>query len=359
MPDNDSLIEFVSSVSGETYVKVEENLGDGFVRLRISEAERRQAAHDIRSVEDVVVELLRNARDAHSHRIFVANSREGDLRTLAVIDDGVGVPSHLHERVFEPRVTSKLETMVTDRWGVHGRGMALFSVRSNVASARIAASDVHRGLSIVVVTDATQLPERADQSTWPSVASDEGGSLRVTTGPHNIVRRIVEFACEHPDLQVFLGTPTEVVATLFARARETLPASQLLFCDDEERLPVWQRPAACGDSASELVRIAHSIGAPISERTAHRIVADELAALRPVLTVVSPEPDVAEKARPDIYRDRRGLKVDRGDLEAFRRRLADAFDPLGDQYYLQLKGEPRVWVSRDSITVRFDIEKDD
>ena len=50
--DDGSLIDFVQSVSGETFLKVEENLGDGFVRLRISEAERRQAKHDIRSVED-------------------------------------------------------------------------------------------------------------------------------------------------------------------------------------------------------------------------------------------------------------------------------------------------------------------
>ena len=90
--ERDSLIDFVSQVSGETYLKVEENLGDGFVRLRISEAERRQAKHDIRSVEDIVVELLRNSRDAHAQRIFIANSREGDVRSMTFIDDGVGVP---------------------------------------------------------------------------------------------------------------------------------------------------------------------------------------------------------------------------------------------------------------------------
>ena len=61
----------------------------------------------------------------------MATGREGDLRTLVVVDDGIGVPTHLQDRIFEPRVTSKLDTMVTDTWGVHGRGMALFSVRSN------------------------------------------------------------------------------------------------------------------------------------------------------------------------------------------------------------------------------------
>ena len=93
--DKDALLNLVSAVSGDTYLKVEENLGDGYVRLRVSEAERRQAKHDIRSFEDVVVELLRNARDARAQRIFIANSRDGDTRTLIMIDDGVGMPSQI------------------------------------------------------------------------------------------------------------------------------------------------------------------------------------------------------------------------------------------------------------------------
>ena len=135
--DANTLIDFVSSVSGDAYLKVEESLGDGFVRLRISEAERRQAKHDIRSFEDVVVELLRNSRDAHARRIFIASSTrgrhahaDGDRRRCR------RAGRTCTTRIFEPRVTSKLETMVMDRWGVHGRGMALFSVRENVLSAR-------------------------------------------------------------------------------------------------------------------------------------------------------------------------------------------------------------------------------
>ena len=116
MNPSDELLKFVSAVSGDTFLKVEENFGDGFVRLKISEAERRQAKHDIRSVEDVVVELLRNARDAHARRIFLATGREGALRAITVVDDGVGVPKGMLERVFEPRVTSKLDSMVNSLW---------------------------------------------------------------------------------------------------------------------------------------------------------------------------------------------------------------------------------------------------
>ena len=359
MTPDDSLLNFVSAVSGEAYLKVEETLGDGYVRLRVSEAERRQAKHDIRSVEDAIVELLRNSRDAHARRIFLANGREGDRRTMTLLDDGVGIPAAMQDRVFEPRVTSKLDSMVVDKWGVHGRGMALFSIRSNAEEARVVTSDLHKGTSVIVVTDATKLAERADQSTWPAVERDESGDLKVARGPHNVVRRVVEFAVEHPGIEVFLGTPTEVLATLSEIAKRELDPSELLFCDDVNRLPVWQRPGAAGD-AEELVDVAESLGLPISERTAHRILGGELPALSPVLLQVTGDLEaLAEPAQPDIYRDRRGLKLHHSDISEFQRELESAFDTIAERYYLHLKCAPKVTVGRDDIRVRFEVEKED
>lgn len=359
MNPSDELLSFVSSVSGDTFLKVEENLGDGYVRLKISEAERRQAKHDIRSTEDIIVELLRNSRDAHAGRIFVATGREGDRRTLTVVDDGIGVPRHMIDRVFEPRVTSKLDTMVVDQWGVHGRGMALFSIRSNTVEARVASSDLHKGASIAVTTDAAQLAERSDQSTWPVVERDDEGAWKVARGPHNIVRRVVEFAVEHPGIKLYIGTPTEIVTTMYAVARQQLDASELLFCDDLEKLPVWLRCAAAAD-AGELVDVAESLGVPVSERTAHRVLGEELAACPSVLDVVTRTgraPSVA--AGPDIYRDRRGLKIHHSDMAAFRADLEKAFDTIAERYYLHLKCEPRISVGKDDIRVRFEVEKED
>lgn len=359
MTENNPLIDLVSSVSGEAFLKVEENLGNGFVRLRVAEAERRQAKHDVRSFEDVVIEMLRNARDAHAQRIFVATTREGDVRRFTMIDDGVGIPTALHTAIFEPRVTSKLDTMVMDRWGVHGRGMALYSVASNTHTCRVAASDVHKGASIMIESDVNALAERADQSSWPVIVRDEAGSLSVVRGPHNITRRVLEFACEHPELDVYLGTPVEILSTVHALAQEAVGSSTLLFCEDEQRLPVWQRPATAGD-AGRLVSVAEEIALPVSERTAHRILAGELGCLEPVLRQAQVEEDRTPAATsPDIYRDRRGLQIHHGDLGTFKKDLADAFDTLAERYYLQLRGEPRVTVGKDRITVRFDVDKED
>jgi len=359
MAENNDLLNFVTSVSGDAYLKVEENLGDGYVRLKVSEAERRQARHDIQGVEDVVVELLRNARDAHAQRIFLATTREGDTRSLTVVDDGVGVPDGMAERIFEPRVTSKLETMVMDKWGVHGRGMALFSIRSNTAEAHVAASGAHKGASVVVVANAQELAEKSDQSTWPTLEREEGGLIRVARGPHNIIRRTVKFAVEHGGIDVFIGSPSEVLATLVLLARFEMDESELLFCENVSRLPVWQRPGAAAD-ASELSDTAQALGLTVSERTSHRILGGEITPLRSVMSALTGAAEQTGTApSPDIYRDRRGLKIHHSDLSSFRAELERAFDALAERYYLHLKCEPKITVGRDDIRVRFEVDKED
>ena len=60
MVEND-LAAFVERVTSKSLFRVESDLGHGFVRLKVSEAERRQAKQDIRCVEDAVIEMLRNA----------------------------------------------------------------------------------------------------------------------------------------------------------------------------------------------------------------------------------------------------------------------------------------------------------
>jgi hypothetical protein len=173
--------------------------------------------------------------------------------------------------------------------------------------------------------------------------------LRVARGPHNIVRRAVEFTLEHPGIDVFIGTSSEVVATLSMLARFEMDEAELLFCDDLARLPVWQRPGAAADAA-ELSDTAEQMGLTVSERTAHRILAGEIAPLHSVSSIATRGVDNAPTpAEPDIYRDRRGLKIHPGDLDSFRTELETAFDVIAEKYYLHLRCEPKITVGKDDI----------
>lgn len=360
MSESADLASFVSTMGGERALRVEENLGEGYVRLRVAEAERRQAKHDVRCVEDAVIEMLRNARDAGARHIYVATTREGDLRATTMLDDGSGIPADMHERVFEARVTSKLDSVHMDHWGIHGRGMALFSIRENAVSAEVVSSAPGKGSAIRVVTDATALPERADQSSWPTVEAGEDGSLACVRGPHNIVRTCCEFALEErSSCEVYLGSPAEVVATARARAAQSVDGSELLFIDSLDDLPVLERLRAAAD-ASELRSQAASLGLEMSERTAHRIVSGQIRPLRSVVARLTHRGSANAAPREvDLARDRRGLRISREDVEEFSRALERDFALLGERYYLSLSSDPRVKVGRRRITVTFDLEEGD
>ena len=355
------LAGFVSSMGGDKALRVEERLGEGFVRLRVSEAERRQAAQDVRCIEDALIELLRNARDAGARHIYVATSREGDLRTTVVLDDGSGIPRDMQERVFEARVTSKLDSMHMDRWGIHGRGMALFSIRENAVCAEVVSSDPGKGSSIRVVTDATRLPERADQSSWPELGIGEEGREACVRGPHNMVRTCCEFALEsRGECEVYFGSPAEVVATARARARSSVDGSEVLFLDTLESLPVLERLWAAAD-ARELCEQAGSLGLQMSERTSHRIVSGQIAPLRSVLSRLAERSSSERGAQRDVdlMRDRRGLRLAPSDVEEFSELMRRDFSLLAERYYLELQGRPLVRANGQRVVVTFNIASPD
>lgn len=351
MRDDKELLEFVAGIAGEDFLKVEEDLGGGFVRLKISEAERRQAKHDIRQVEDIIVELMRNARDAGAHTIFVATTAEGGVRHLTIIDDGCGVPENLRDLIFQPRVTSKLETMVVDEWGVHGRGMALYSISQNVDSCVLVDTAPDKGSSLLIQVAAERLPERADQSTWPKVqvAGGAATAFTVESGPKNIVRHVVEFAVAHPGIDVYFGSPSEVLAT--ARAL-TAPGSAHFT----PRATIYSKTGAAS-SASDLRDVSLELGLAVSDRTAHRVAAGEIRPLPTVLERLAANAK-ADPGAIDIYRDTRGLKIAPGDLSAFRNDLERAFESLAEKYYLSLGDSVKVTVGRRAITVTVPYEKE-
>ncbi|WP_251197923.1 ATP-binding protein [Anaerotardibacter muris] len=359
MTTND-LSSFIEDVTGESYLRVQENLGDGFVRLRAKEAQRRQAKQDITCFEDVVLELLRNSRDAGATAIFVASWKEQGRRFLTVLDNGDGIPEHLHSTIFEPFVTSKLDTFHEDRWGVHGRGMALYSIKENVDEALIRYSQLGAGTALSAHALNTKLGEKIDQSTLPYIHFSETGE-RIMRGPRNIARVAMEFALDSAgDVQIFFGSPVEIAATLLHFDEES---ESTLHPSEGDTVVNYLKyiydPEAFAERAGEL-------GLPLSSRSARRILNDQIEPLEPFITrlafenargeLISQDPQESNNTDQDrtaenIYRDQRKLKMSKDDLEAFQNALEDAFATLAEHYYLEQTEAPKFRTSSDKLTI--------
>ncbi len=212
---NSSLQQFIQNLSGEDYTRVQDDLGNGFVRLRAAERSGAKQSRIYASFEDVVIEMLRNARDANAKAIFVATWSTKEQRFLTMLDDGDGVPLQLQDTIFEPFVTSKLDSFHADRWGVHGRGMAFVFDSSEHRFCSNYCFTPGLGSIFSVVSSFSRLSEKRDQSSAPSVTVNEDGKP-VLRGPHNIMRTVLEFAIdERDDVAVYLGSPAEIVSTLY------------------------------------------------------------------------------------------------------------------------------------------------
>ncbi len=350
---DDSLHDFIEQHTGENYLRVQDDLGCGFVRLRAAEAQRRQAKQDIRSFEDVVIELLRNARDAGARSIFVATWNEGKTRRLTMLDDGSGIPRELHETVFEPFVTSKLDTFHSDRWGVHGRGMALYSIKQNCQNAHIVASAPHLGSVFSVTSEPAQLPEKRDQSTLPSVTRNDEGSL-VLKGPHNIARVAMEFAIdERGRVAVYVGSPAEIASTLHALADSADSRLSSIFAQRDDTTPYLQR-FAFATEVDELTALANELALPISARTARRILKGEIAPLPTHLERLVEQKEHAEPATTLVKSTlaRRAPAISAEDLEAFGHDCLASFTKIAEAYYLEFDVAPSVKVNRGDLVVR-------
>lgn len=355
------LLDFVASVAGERYLRVEEDLGEGYVRLRVSEAERRQAKHDIRSVEDVVIELVRNSRDAGSHKIFLASHRDASLHhTLVVIDDGWGIPPKIHDKVFEPRVTAKLDSIVEDSFGIHGRGMALYSIKSVVEKAALVYSDLKRGTAVKVVVDTGILSEKKDQSSFPKIRqpSSEDQILR---GIRNIPRILVEFALAHPRLEIYFGSHAEILATMRALSISCGTSledwSQIGFVMQEKNLKVWQLSGCVCESRFLAALCEDFYGLEVSERNIYRILAGEIMPL-PAISIHLEEKEVEPVSSPLYEEESLSKYLQEEDLDLLSRKVAECFGDIGYKYFVQLQEMPEIRRERNQLKILLTLVKD-
>jgi hypothetical protein len=208
------------------------DLGSGFARLTGPEGARRNPSR-LRYVEDALVELLRNARDAGATAIYVASTlKSRRYRVLTVIDDGGGIPATHTDLIFEPGVTSRHLRPVPDSAGApHGAGLSLYHIKNAALDARVVSPSSPTALKVSF--DTRTLPERALQS----------GSRPSRS---NLQATLASFAPTGPTL--YHGPPARILATLLDNR-------------------IIQKP----DTAAELRQRAVGLGLAVSLRTVQRV----------------------------------------------------------------------------------------
>ncbi|WP_273845634.1 ATP-binding protein [Rubrobacter calidifluminis] len=218
------------------------DLGGGFARLGGPEGHRR-APSRIDSVEAVLRELVRNARDAKARNVFVASTlRSRRYRTLTVIDDGEGVPESYADLIFEPGVTSRHLDPVSTFPGEppHGSGLSLYHIREAAVEARLVSPSSPTSFSVTL--DTLSLPERSLQSeSRPSRA--------------NLIATLRSFLLHAPYLRLHYGTPSAILASLL-----------------QNRIILNSRDG----KTSAVLEEACSIGLKVSLRTVQRIMRGEI-----------------------------------------------------------------------------------
>ena len=241
------------------------DLGAGFARLTGVEGARRGPSR-ITHVEDALLELARNARDAGATNIYVASTlKDRRYRTLTVIDDGHGIPKSHRDLILQPGVTTRHLNPVTQPGDpvVHGAGLSLYQIKNH--SLKTTVLSTSSPTSIKATFDTNILPERTLQSTTRPSKSNLRATLERFTAATN---------ANSPRLHSYYGPPTRILATLVHHR-------------------IIQKPR---DSES-LREAAFGLGLDVSMRSVQRILRGEV---RPVEVVAGGE-------RDEGIRDRRAV----------------------------------------------------
>ena len=96
--------------------------------------------------------------------------------------------------------------------------MALFSIKLNVEKICISYSEPAKGTAIFIEADTEKIPEKKDQSAMP-VIKKNADSITIEGGVNNIARIVMEFSLQNPDINIFYGSPTQIISTMIANSK--------------------------------------------------------------------------------------------------------------------------------------------
>jgi hypothetical protein len=276
------------------------DLGAGFARLTGVEGARRGPSR-ITHVEDALLELARNARDAGAARIYVASTlKDRRFRILTVIDDGHGIPESHRDLILEPGVTTRHLNPVTEPGdpSTHGAGLSLYQIKNHSLETRVLSTS--SPTSIQATFDTNNLPERTLQSSTRPSKSNLRATLERFTATTN---------AQSPRLHSYYGPPGRILATLLYH-----------------RIIPRQR-----DSAG-LREAAFGLGLGVSVRSVQRILRGEV---WPVEDVSRGERGEGVRGRGAVGRRDRGPVLELGEEESAR--IADILRRAARAGYMEVE----------------------
>ncbi len=276
------------------------DLGAGFARLTGVEGARRGPSR-ITHVEDALLELARNARDAGAARIYVASTlKDRRFRTLTVIDDGHVIPESHRYLILEPGVTTRLLNPDTEPGdpSTHGAGLSLYQIKNHSLETRVFSTS--SPTSIQATFDTNNLPERTLQSSTRPSKSNLRATLERFTATTN---------AQSPRLHSYYGPPGRILATLLYH-----------------RIIPKQR-----DSAG-LREAAFGLGLGVSVRSVQRILRGEV---WPVEGVSGGERGEGVRGRGAVGRRDRGPVLELGEEESAR--IADILRRAARAGYMEVE----------------------
>lgn len=377
--NNYDLNKFINDLNLKNDLNIEEDLGNGFVRLKISEAERRQALQDIKSVEDIIIELLRNSRDAKSKNIFIATKKIAEKkRIIYCIDDGIGIPPKFHKLIFESRVTSKLENGIRDPYGFHGRGMALFSIRLNVDEIKITFSDYLKGTCLYLDLNLDKIPEKKDQSIMPQIVKSENG-INLVGGVNNILKVLIEFALQNKNINFFYGTPAQIVATIrdifkkdkklesYPKINDWVSFSNYISSNNINIMHIL----SIAEDYNLLSEITNKIfNMDISQRNIQRIIYDEVKPLEPLNEILFQEEKInsdrkvqlIKEVKPDLkLYDEQNLanRFKEGEIRGIIEAVEKEIIKLGNKYFITPDNNIELKRTNNTINIIINLKQKD
>jgi hypothetical protein len=276
------------------------DLGAGFARLTGVEGARRGPSR-ITHVEDALLELARNARDAGAARIYVASTlKDRRFRILTVIDDGHGIPESHRDLILEPGVTTRHLNPVTEPGdpSTHGAGLSLYQIKNHSLETRVLSTS--SPTSIQATFDTNNLPERTLQSSTRPSKSNLRATLERFTATTN---------AQSPRLHSYYGPPGRILATLLYH-----------------RIIPRQRNSA------GLREAAFGLGLGVSVRSVQRILRGEV---WPVEDVSRGERGEGVRGRGAVGRRDRGPVLELGEEESAR--IADILRRAARAGYMEVE----------------------